>query len=81
MITGEDYGVITGKIRRVHRALASLRELSTFTELTLSFVKLTEVFWDSNISCFGKNPLWDVKTSIPRCRSPDSDEDRKEFGV
>ena len=81
MITGEDHGVIAGKMCRVHRALASLRELSTFAELALSFVKLTEVLWDSNISCFGKNPLWDVKTSIPRCRSPDSDEDGEECGV
>jgi len=68
MITGEDYDVIAGKMCRVHRTLASLSELSTFAELTLSFVKFTEV-------------LRDVKTSIPKCRSPDSGEDGKEFGV
>jgi hypothetical protein len=62
MITGEDYGVIAGKMCRVHRTLASLHELSTLAGLTLSFVKLEEV-------------LGDVKISIPKCHSPDSHED------
>ena len=68
MITGEDHGVIAGKMCRVHRTLASLHELSTLAGLTLSFVKPKEV-------------LRDVKTLIPKCPSPDSEEDGKEFGV
>ena len=81
MIIGEDYSVITSKIYRVHKALISLYKLSMFTEFTLSFVKLIEVLQDSNISYFGKNPLWDVKILILKYCSPDLDEDRKEFKV